>query len=191
MSLGKDCVYVETLRQRRRLAAEHTAWELGESRRLHDNLVRALRAEDKSLALKLFENIRNNGTAEDLCSHVDETLELGVGNGRELEQTNSNLRELRSIDRQESMQPARPQVMNVDYLCVQPPFRVPAKPWTSVSTDPDIVSHLVSLWLTWDYPFHAFLDREVFLKHMRAGDLNSEFCSPFLVNALLAVACVS
>jgi hypothetical protein len=53
------------------------------------------------------------------------------------------------------------------------------------------VSHLVSLYFTWDYPVHAFIDERVFLRHMAAGDLASRFCSPFLVNALLSNACVS
>lgn len=70
------------------------------------------------------------------------------------------------------------------------PYRVPAEPWTTVTGDADLVSHLVSLYFTWDYPFHAFLDRDVFLNHMRKGNTMSEFCSPFLVNALLTNACV-
>ena len=68
---------------------------------------------------------------------------------------------------------------------------MPAKPWTDVTADSDLVSHLVSLYFTWDYPFNAFLDEGVFLKHMAGADLGSQFCSPFLVNALLSNACVS
>lgn len=35
-----------------------------------------------------------------------------------------------------------------------------------------------------------WIDRDLFIADMQGGDLNSRFCSPFLVNALLAVACV-
>lgn len=80
--------------------------------------------------------------------------------------------------------------MDVHYLCDDAPFKVPARPWTSVTEDDDLVSHLVSLYFTWDYPFHSFLDCDVFIKHMAAGKLGSEFCNPFLVNAILANACV-
>ena len=80
--------------------------------------------------------------------------------------------------------------MDIHYLCDEAPMQVPASPWTIVTNDADLVSHLVSLYFTWDYPFHGILDREVFLRHMQSGDLRSEFCSPFLVNALLSNACV-
>lgn len=81
--------------------------------------------------------------------------------------------------------------MDIHYLCDDAPFKVPAKPWTNVTEDNDLVSHLISLYFTWDYPFYSFLDCEVFVRHMAAGNLESEFCSPFLVNAVLANACVS
>ena len=85
----------------------------------------------------------------------------------------------------------RPQAMDIQYLCDNAPCKVPAKPWTNVTDDDELVSHLVSLYMTWDYPFYAFFDRTTFLENMEKGNLNSDFCSPFLVNALLANACVS
>ncbi|PKY00540.1 C6 transcription factor [Aspergillus campestris IBT 28561] len=84
---------------------------------------------------------------------------------------------------------SHPQVMDIHYLCNELLYRVPAAPWTSVTDNADLVSHLVSLYFTWDYPFNLFLDRDVFLRHMASGDLRSDLCSPFLVNALLTNAC--
>jgi hypothetical protein len=84
----------------------------------------------------------------------------------------------------------RRKVMDIHYLCDEAPINVPAQPWTEVTKDSDLVSHLVSLYFTWDYPFNSFLDEGVFLKHMTTADLGSQFCSPFLVNALLSNACV-
>lgn len=81
--------------------------------------------------------------------------------------------------------------MDIHYLCDEATIKVPANPWTTVTSDAGLVSHLVSLYFTWDYPVHAFLDEGVFLRHMVAGDASSRFCSPFLVNALLSNACVS
>jgi hypothetical protein len=85
----------------------------------------------------------------------------------------------------------RRKVMDIHYLCDDAPCAVPAEPWTRVTADADLVSHLVSLYFAWDWPFSAFLDKEVFLKHMKRADVASEFCSPFLVNAVLSNACVS
>lgn len=84
----------------------------------------------------------------------------------------------------------RRKVMDIHYLCDEAPISVPARPWTDVTGDSDLVSHLVSLFFTWDYPFNSFLDEGVFLRHMANADLGSQFCSPFLVNALLSNACV-
>ena len=75
-------------------------------------------------------------------------------------------------------------------MCIRDSCEVPAKPWTRVTADADLVSHLVSLYFAWDWPFTAVLDKEVFVRHMARGVLGSEFCSPFLVNAVLSNACV-
>ncbi|KAJ5717368.1 hypothetical protein N7488_003014 [Penicillium malachiteum] len=68
-------------------------------------------------------------------------------------------------------------------------FHVPAFPWTTVTDDSDFVSHLVSLWFTWVHPTLNWINRDLFMQEMRSGNLESEFCSPFLVNIMLADAC--
>lgn len=106
----------------------------------------------------------------------------------------SKLEDVKDVINVEANEPSfRSKVMDLHYLCDEAPIKVPAKPWTSVTDDDDLVSHLVSLYFAWDYPVHAFLDQEVFLKSMGApGALGEgEFCSAFLVNALLSNACVS
>lgn len=80
--------------------------------------------------------------------------------------------------------------ISLESLCDIPPYRVPAKPWTEATDDNDLVSHLVSLYFTWDHPCAQFVDQGIFLEHMRRGDLDSEFCSPLLVNSLLSMASV-
>lgn len=69
-----------------------------------------------------------------------------------------------------------------------PLFQVPAKPWTNVTDDDNLVSHLVSLYFTWDHPCWQLVDQKVFLLHMKTGDLGSQYCTPFLVNSILAMA---
>ena len=90
-------------------------------------------------------------------------------------------------------QPKRsPQIyMDVKRITDMPVFQVPAKPWTTVTDDDAFVSHLISLYFTWQQPTFMWVDREPFLADMKAGKLGSRFCSPLLVNILLAVACVS
>jgi hypothetical protein len=72
----------------------------------------------------------------------------------------------------------------------EPLYKVPAKPWTRLTDDDDLVSHLISLYLEWVNPFFRVLDEDLFIRAMQSGDFNSEYCSPFLVNAMLAYACV-
>ncbi|GKZ97230.1 hypothetical protein AnigIFM59636_011983 [Aspergillus niger] len=71
-------------------------------------------------------------------------------------------------------------VLDVRRLADSPVHRVPAKPWTTVTDDDDLVSHLISLWLTWIYPFFHRLDKDAFLRDMRAENLQCRFYSRFL-----------
>lgn len=70
-----------------------------------------------------------------------------------------------------------------------PVFKLPATPWTAVSDNPALVSHLVSLYFAWSHPFYNFIDRDAFLSDM--VHLQKTYCSPLLVNAILTQACVS
>jgi hypothetical protein len=72
----------------------------------------------------------------------------------------------------------------------KPIYKVPAKPWTRLTDDDDLVSDLISLYLEWVNPFFRVLEEDLFIKAMQSGDFNSEYCSPFLVNAMLGYACV-
>ena len=80
--------------------------------------------------------------------------------------------------------------VTLESLCDIPLFEVPAKPWTEVTDDDYLVSHLVSLYFTWDHPSSQFLDQRTFLTHMKRGSSRSEFCTPLLVNSLLSLASV-
>lgn len=82
-------------------------------------------------------------------------------------------------------------IMDINRLTEIPFFELPAKPWTEVTTDNGFVSHLISLWLTWDHVCRNWIDKDLFIAAMKSGDVNSPFCSPFLVNTILSQACVS
>lgn len=80
--------------------------------------------------------------------------------------------------------------VTLEMLCDIPLFQVPAKPWTAVTDDDNLVSHLVSLYFTWEHPFSQLVDQVILLAEMSKGGLDSELCTPFLVNSLLAMASV-
>lgn len=175
----------------------------------YDEVTRAIAVEpsyNRELLFDLFEAAQMAGQ-----SHEQKSLEMiqhrkpvqklraflnGMLANAELSELNDQIigrlsSARRRTDIESNVPRARPRVMDIQYLCGIAPYSVPANPWTTVTDSDDLVSHLVSLYLTWGYPFYAFFCRETFVKHMRSGQLNSDFCSPFLVNALLANACVS
>jgi DNA-binding transcriptional MerR regulator len=82
-------------------------------------------------------------------------------------------------------------MLDVMWLSHIPVVEVPAAPWTTVTNDDSLVSYLISLWLTWSHPFCNWIDRDLFIRDMKSSDTNSKFCSPFLVNSILAEASVS
>ncbi|KAJ5730935.1 uncharacterized protein N7483_005443 [Penicillium malachiteum] len=189
-SFQRTCIFDESLDQRRRVAAKRTADELSYHRDLLNDLFKMVREADESNALQLLDIIRRNAPPHEIRTYINETLaKLGADNTAPRE-TVAKLEDARYLINIDAEGPSfRSKVMDIHYLCDEAPFKVPAQPWTSVTSDADLVSHLVSLYFTWNYPFQGVLDRDVFLKHMRSGDLHSEFCSPYLVNALLSNAC--
>ncbi|KAJ9200450.1 transcriptional regulator family: Fungal Specific TF [Paecilomyces variotii] len=191
-ALNRECIFDESLDQRRRVAVKRTAEELNYHRDMLNDLFKVIRSANHSSAQQLLDIIRNDATPEEIRIYIDETLAKlqGGENDTATKDTTNKLKDIRRMVNLQGPSPSfRRKVMDVHFLCDTPPMRVPAKPWTTVTDDDEIVSHLVSLYFTWDYPFYAFLDSEVFVKHMAIGDIHSEFCTPFLVNALLANAC--
>ncbi|KAJ5481085.1 hypothetical protein N7539_006979 [Penicillium diatomitis] len=185
------CIFDESLDQRRRVAAKRTADELSYHRDLLNDIFKLVREADETKALDLLEIIRHNASPDELRAFINDTLSgLDTSSSRTSADAASKLESMRELINVEGTTPVfRRKVMDIHYLCDEAPIKVPARPWTQVTGDDDLVSHLVSLYFTWDYPFNAFLDKDVFLKHMVNADPGSQFCSPFLVNALLSNAC--
>lgn len=59
--------------------------------------------------------------------------------------------------------------------------------WTTVTRDSDFIEHLMNLYFCWIHPFYELFSRKQLLDDMAQG--RSKYCSPLLVNALLAVSC--
>ncbi|KAK5091504.1 hypothetical protein LTR05_001688 [Lithohypha guttulata] len=83
----------------------------------------------------------------------------------------------------------RRNMLDIVSLIDQPLVRVPAQPWTDVVQDDEAVSHLVSAYFAWNHSTYPILDRDTFTREMKSKNLSSQFCSEFLVNAILCIGC--
>lgn len=68
-----------------------------------------------------------------------------------------------------------------------PEIQPPAATWTDITSDIDLVQHLLALYFCWEYPTFASLSKEHFLKDFKDG--TRRYCSSMLVNALLSLGC--
>jgi hypothetical protein len=68
-------------------------------------------------------------------------------------------------------------------------LKLRARPWTTVASD-GLVSSLVSSFFAWDGShLTPFVDMKTFIKAMNGGNVAlTEFCSPFLVNAICCIS---
>ncbi|KAI0010783.1 fungal-specific transcription factor domain-containing protein [Xylariaceae sp. FL0662B] len=66
-------------------------------------------------------------------------------------------------------------------------MKVSAQTWTNVTTDNALVQHLLALYFCWEYPTFASLSKEHFMRDFRQG--RHRYCSPMLINAMLALGC--
>jgi hypothetical protein len=66
---------------------------------------------------------------------------------------------------------------------------IKAKKWTSVIDDDAFLRKLVQFYLLKEYPFLPAFQKDYFLQDMLSG--RKQYCSPLLIHAVLASACVS
>lgn len=173
---------------RRKRAVKRKIDELEGGQDLFNDLMRTLQRSSDEMALQLVNLIRSNAPLEEVKNFVDRRLDRGeLRKTPELQQAQNQIREFQD-------KPPRPDprnMMDIRRLVDDPPYSVPASPWTKVTEDDSLVSHLISVWLTWCHPVWNCLDQGLFIRDMQAARIGSEFCSPFLVNSILAEACVS
>ncbi|WPH04400.1 Nitrogen assimilation transcription factor nit-4 [Acrodontium crateriforme] len=71
----------------------------------------------------------------------------------------------------------------------------PITSWTTVTHDPDLVMHLLNMYFTWHYTYFTTLSKTLFLRDFLLGKPPSDtrrkthYCTPLLVNAILALGC--
>jgi len=61
--------------------------------------------------------------------------------------------------------------------------------WTTVTTDDDLLGHLISMFMAWEGPLWLFIDRSTFYPDI--VNHRTTFCSSMLLNAMCAFGCVS
>ncbi|KAI7466199.1 hypothetical protein KC351_g14629 [Hortaea werneckii] len=66
-----------------------------------------------------------------------------------------------------------------------------ASPWTRMTDDDLLVSRLVTIFLNYQNAYWRYLEADLFLQAMKLAHPPSDFCSSFLVNAVLAMASLS
>ncbi|KAH7115997.1 fungal-specific transcription factor domain-containing protein [Dendryphion nanum] len=71
----------------------------------------------------------------------------------------------------------------------------PLTSWTTVTSDPELVLHLINMYFCWHYTFFATLSKNLFYRDFLLGKpppgsrRKTEYCTPLLVNAMLALGC--
>ena len=67
--------------------------------------------------------------------------------------------------------------------------------WTAATSDPELVQHLISMYFCWHYSFFTTLSKNLFLQEFKLGrpppgsNRKMQYCTPLLVNAMLALGC--
>ncbi|KIX95465.1 uncharacterized protein Z520_08982 [Fonsecaea multimorphosa CBS 102226] len=179
LSRNTECVKDEYDDGRRKLAVKRRLESLEKDRHLLDALLHAIRTGGPNQLHALISMIRGNAGRQDLAVFLENGF-AGIG---EIDAQNHRHETASSYRRH------RARLGRIQDI-VNPPISVPAKPWTTVTDDDDFVSHLMSLWFTWAHPWWHWVDENLFLEAMRSGDASSLICTPYLVNMILADACL-
>ena len=71
----------------------------------------------------------------------------------------------------------------------------PLSSWTEVTSDPELVVHLLNMYFTWHYTTFTTLSKQLFYRDFLLGKpppetkRKTEYCTPLLINAMLALGC--
>ena len=81
--LSQKCIFDKTLDQRRRVAAKRTVDELNYYRNLFDDLLKAMRAEDQLVGLRVLDFIRHDTAPDEIRKYLDDLIRLSGKKGEE------------------------------------------------------------------------------------------------------------
>lgn len=82
------------------------------------------------------------------------------------------------VPEDENYAPAVPRALSVERR---------SQTWTTITNDINFVERLLDLYFRWSHSFYVVFSRECFYKDFRSG--REKYCSPLLVNAMLAYGC--
>ncbi|KAG2014428.1 hypothetical protein GB937_006653 [Aspergillus fischeri] len=179
-----ECIVDESNDLRRKGALKRKAAMMEQDQELLIQLVSALRGSNERHVSHLVNMIRSHASLQEIREYITDHLKLGtIEDTSEVTEFRRQIRFLLDVEgpafeSRKAQQVAHPRS-----------FNVPAKPWTVVQCNNAFVSELVSLWFTWNHSMFPCIDRSLFVRDMRAGNVVCQYCSPFLVNAILADAC--
>ncbi|PYH90331.1 hypothetical protein BO71DRAFT_334734 [Aspergillus ellipticus CBS 707.79] len=180
-----ECVFSPENDQRRRIPLKRRLDDLEEAQDLFVRLLRTLRHRNPHVD-GLLDYIRDK---DPTFPEIKDFMDIHLPQ-RELEKTPELLHIYQEVKRPRGpTTKSSDRALDIARLCDIPPFTGPARPWTTVTDDDTFVSHLISLYFTWQHLFCNWIDRDLFLKDLNSGNVNATFCSPLLVNAILADAC--
>ncbi|PLB46427.1 hypothetical protein P170DRAFT_465950 [Aspergillus steynii IBT 23096] len=168
-----ECIVNEASDKRRKLDLKRKIQSLEHDRDLLFQLVSTLRTDENRNASDVLNLIRSNASLDEIRLSLAESLNPQDPQTR-AEGLGRNTRQ---------------KYMDINRLSDIPRWRVSARPWTTVTDDDDLVSHLISLYFSWNHQILNWIDRDLFIRDMQSGNVDSQFCSPLLVNAVLAMSC--
>ncbi|MCJ1417236.1 Nitrogen assimilation transcription factor nit-4 [Xylographa parallela] len=96
------------------------------------------------------------------------------------------------LDSEISCEATHPVVVTVDLSQQQ---EDPITSWTTVTTDAELIVHLMNMYTTWHYTYFTTLSRSLFFRDFFLGKQpetpkpKNVYCTPLLVNAMLALGC--
>ena len=192
--LQTDCEFEQESDGRRRVAYKRSREEVDKYRQFIDDLFTVVRVCPPEESDEILDSIRQAAPFDEIKTMVETSLNEAHAETSDLSpvstHTEPNLGQL-SIQEQSATSRKRRNI-GIHRLSDTPLVQVPASPWTTITDDNDFVSHLISNYATWINPFFGSgLGQRALVRDMQAQELGCDFCSPFLVNAILAETCVS
>jgi hypothetical protein len=183
------CVYDRNADQRRRAATQKNIQEFNRQRLLLGGVLAIIQSGQPERTDYLCNLIRSDADLSDLATHIENSVNADpelLQLSQQLVRTTEEQSQSSTGARRSNEDRIRPQSL------LLPPISVLAHPWTPLASD-EVVSHLVSIYFTWEQPCLQFIDKTAFLADMKFCEIarTDGFCSPLLVSAMLAQACVS
>lgn len=145
-----------------------------------DRLLLKLRNSTQIEARELIDLIKRDAPLEDIVDFIEKNPGELADETRRAMSTSPPPPEGAGIRR----------MLAISELIDMPPLQVEAAPWTAVTSDNAFVSHVLSAYYGWYHFHYVNFDWELFIAAFKAKDLDSPYCSPLLVNAVLGMGCV-